>query len=234
MQKITQCWLILKAFPMAGPGMLWEPSQSLLTPLWQCPGNALWLCSVTCPTMDGCYYCLKELIERISSWTPLSHQLRWVISNRVYPIFSDMSCLTLIPGRPGPPSCPRSPAGPLGPGGPGLPRSPAGPWIERWRFTARESTSCWVWNCPSKFTWILQKFGGLFWRKIYTFSPGSPLLPGKPRKPGEPCQMKNKLWIIGSKTQAIATGFSFKLFTIRLIIMKINWKIKDESGISLQ
>lgn len=114
-------------------------SQSLLTLLCQCPGNALWLCSIICPTMNGCCYCLKELIERISGWTPLPHELRWVISSRVYPLFSEMSCLTLIPGRPGPPSCPRSPAGPLGPGGPGLPRSPAGPWKEMWRSTARES-----------------------------------------------------------------------------------------------
>lgn len=119
---------------MAEPGMLWEPLQSLLTPFGQCPGNAPWLC--TCPTMNACYYCLKEPTERISAWTPLWYQLRWAISNRVYPIFLEMSSLTLIPGRPGPPSCPRSPAGPLGPGGPGLPRSPAGPWKEMWRFTA--------------------------------------------------------------------------------------------------
>lgn len=138
MQKITQCWLILEAFLTAGPGTLWEPPKAS----WLCCASVLGMpcdCSIICPTMNGCCCCLKELIERISGWTPLPHELRWVISSRVYPLFSEMSCLTLIPGRPGPPSCPRSPAGPLGPGGPGLPRSPAGPWKEMWRSTARES-----------------------------------------------------------------------------------------------
>lgn len=225
---------MLKAFLMAGPGMLWEPPQSLPTPLWQCPGNTPCLCTVTCPTMNGCYYYLKELIERISSWTPLSYQLRWVISNRVYLIVLETACLTLIPGRPGPPSCPRSPAGPLGPGGPGLPRSPAGPWKETWRFTARESASHWISNCPPKFTWILQKFGGLFWRKIYTFSPGSPLLPGKPRKPGEPCQIKKQT--MDCRQYNTSNGnwvFLLNNLPLDISVWKLMGKNEDGSGISL-
>lgn len=194
-----------------------KPPHSVVVFSWECP----------CP-MNGSHYCLKELIERVSSRTPLLYQLRWVISNWVYPIFLEMSCLTLIPGRPGPPSCPRSPAGPLGPGGPGLPRSPAGPWKERWRFTARESASHWIWNCPSKFSWFLQKSGGPFCRMIYTFSPGSPLLPGKPRKPGEPCQIKEQTMDHRQYDTGNGNWISSKLFTIRHIIMKINggkkWK----------